>query len=407
MLIHQGWKVALAGAAINVLMGVPYSWSIFASALSSELGWAHTQAALPYTIFLFCYAPAMIFTGRLQDKMGPRPVVILGALLVGTASFLSSFMLTPLGVSVLWGIMWGLGVACGFAALTPAAIKWFPPHKKGSAAGVVVFGMGISAVVMAPLVNYLLQYGVDRAFFIIGIIVLAGVLLLSQFISNPPTEQPGFSASEEPSRDGPLQDGQREKWYEILKFPQFYKLWIMFWFATGTGVTFVTHMDSIARVHADFEKGYIIVAVFALFNAFGRIVAGVLSDIIGRERTMTLVFSTMALVLLVILQISSPFYLGIAISFLALAYGGLFSLFPAATVNFFGEKNFGLNYGLVFSGLAAGGLFPVIAGYIFELKGSFNPAFLLLAAVCVVNIVLSFFVKPPRFFSPNNNVEGK
>jgi len=110
---------------------------------------------------------------------------------------------------------------------------------------------------------------------------------------------------------------------------------------------------------------------------------------------MTLVFSITTLTLFFVLYIKSPVLMGLAISVLGLTYGGLYSLFPATTVSYFGEANFGLNFGLIFTGLGAGGLFPLLVGYLFELKGDFKAAFILLIAICLVATVLSLMVKSP------------
>lgn len=389
--MYKGWKVALAGLCINILTGFPYAWSIFASGLSRDLGWTYTQAALPYTVFLFTYAPAMALTGRLQDRFGPRLVIITGGFLVGIASILSAFLLTPLGITLMWGVLWGLGVACCFASVTPAAIKWFPPERKGFVTGIVVFGMGLSAFIMAPLVHLLLsRQGLQQTFLLIGIALLVGVFLLAQLVENPPS---GDKDRGQEVKTGGMKKIAPQSPWEIFRHPQFYMLWVMFCLTTGTGVTFVTHMDTIARVHASYEMGFIIVSLFAFFNASGRIIVGLLSDRIGRDRSMTLVFTAMALIVGGVLLVESPLMLAVSVSLLGLSYGGLFSLFPATTASFFGEENFGLFYGLIFTALAAGGLFPLLAGYLFELQGDFSQAFMVLIAACLAAVALSFVVR--------------
>jgi len=383
--LYKGWKVAIAGTSINFLMGISYTWSIFASGLVREFGWTQAQAALPYTVFIFCYAFIMVITGRIQDQLGPRLVVVAGSFFLGGAFILSSIFLTPSGVAIFWGLFYGIGFACGYASVTPAALKWFPVNRKGLVTGLVVSGAGLSAFVMAPTVNLLVGGGVQRAFLIIGVVLLAGIIFLAQFVSNPPDMN-----SQKDS-----QKGEVERWYRILKIPQFYMLWIMFCFMTGTGLTFVTHMNRIVEVHTSFEKGYIMVGLFAFFNAAGRLAVGFLSDLVGRRRAMVIVFSTTMVTMFFTLIIQSPLMMGAAISVLGLTYGGLYSLFPATTVSYFGEANFGLNFGLIFTGLGIGGLFPLLAGYLFEYHGNFSSTFILLGAVCLVSVILSLIIKKP------------
>ncbi|HHU77092.1 MAG TPA: OFA family MFS transporter [Firmicutes bacterium] len=386
--MYQGWKVTIVCASITFLSGITYSWSIFASGLVCELGWTQTQAAFPYTVFIFCYALLMVATGRMYDRMGPRLVISIGGIFIGLSFILSSFLLAPYSLAITWGLLVGIGVACCYASVTPAAIIWFPMQKKGLVTGIVVFGMGLSAVVMAPVVNMLVEQSLKKAFLFVGITVLIGIFLLAQLVKDPhqlPSSQIAASRT-----------GNNEKHLtQILHYPQFYLLWFMFCFSTGVGITFVTHLTRIVEVQTGFEKGYIMVALFAFFNAIGRLVAGWLSDRIGRNKAITLVFGIKTLVLLYILFVQTPAIMGLTLSILALTYGGLYSLFPAVTVSYFGDKNFGFNFGLVFTGLAAAGVFPLIAGHLFELQGDFHSTFILLLMISAVAMFLSFLCKKP------------
>lgn len=382
--IADGWKVALAGTGVNFFMSIPYAWSIIASGLNQQLGWSPVQAAFPYTVFLISYSLFMAPVGRWQDRVGPRRVVTIGGFVLGGSSLLSALFLSPAGLAILWGGVYGFGAACCYASATPAAMKWFTPGRKGLVAGVVVTGSGISAFLMAPLVYYLAGFGMRITFLVLGILLLAGITSLSRFINNPPDY---FAQSKYLTLSGP--------WYRMFRVPQIIMLWLMFWVTTGIGVTFVTHLDTMARVQASFGLGYVLVALFAFFNAVGRITAGLVTDRIGPKRAMSLDFSITLLALVLLLQVSSPFSLGFIVSILGLAYGGLYALFPAAIAAYFGEKDLGLIYGLIFTALGAGGLFPLITGYLFDRQGDFFGAYIVLVIACVAVLLLSFFLNKP------------
>lgn len=391
--LTQAWKVTLAGFGVNFLVGLNYTWSIYATGLVEQKGWTHAQAALPYSLFILCYAFCMVSAGRAQDHFGPRPVISVGSFFAGGSFVAAAFFFhEPLQAALLWGLLLGMGLACCFASTTPAAMKWFPSNKRGMITGLVVTSTGLAAFVMAPLIQWLVPRGVGNAFLISGIALTCGIFILAQFIQNPP-----------------FRLGDLEKWpvqgkkrFPALFDSRLYLLWFMFFLTTGTGVTMAAHLDNIARVQTAYDKGYIAVALFALFNAAGRIVGGFLSDRIGRVGAMTFAFCGLALTLTLVMTARTPAFFVAAVSLLALAYGSLYSIFPAAAVSLFGEKNFGLNYGIIFTGLGAAGIFPYLGGILFELQGHYISTYFLVLATTTLAILLSFRLKIPlhRVSSP-------
>ena len=383
MPLYRGWKVALAGAGINFLVGINYTWSIFATGLVEQKGWTYSQATLPYSLFLFCYAFFMVFTGWAQDYFGPRPVISIGSFFAGGAFISCAYLLdSPLTAAVMLGFLLGLGLACCFSSTTPAAMKWFSAEKKGLVTGLVVTSTGLAALVLSPLIQALMQRGVIEAFMISGLTLTGGIFVFAQFIAIPPYRikdlRERTMAKKRPSALGDY---------------RLYYFWLMFFLTTGTGVTFAAHLNNIMWVQAAYDKGYIAVALFALFNAGGRIIGGLLSDRIGRGNAMTMVFSTMALMLVFVMATQSPILLMLAVASLALSYGSLFSIFPSAVVSFFDESNFGLNYGVVFTGLGAAGLFPYLGGILFELHGHYIFTYALLLGTTLTAVFVSIKVK--------------
>lgn len=385
MALYRGWKVALAGTGINFLVGINYTWSIFATGLVDQWGWSHAQASLPYSLFLFCYAPCMIPAGRAQDLWGPRPTITCGSFFAGGAFIACALLLdNPPAAAAAWGLLLGIGLACCFASSTPAAMKWFPQQKRGTIAGMVVAGTGLAALVMAPLVQFLVRESVGSAFLVCGFALVLCILALARLISIPPGK----------IRDLRKRRDSRRSFPAIL-VPQFYLMWLMFFLTTGTGVTFAAHLNNVMRVQAGYEQGYIAIALFALCNAAGRIAGGLLSDRCGRLRSMGFVFSAMALTLVCVIAARTPVLLMAAVSVLGLAYGGLYSVFPAATVTFFGESSFGLNYGLIFSGLGAAGIFPYLGGTLFEIHGNYTLTFTLLLGATLAALMIALVMKVP------------
>src|ERR1035437_4671005 len=183
----RGWTVVIAAISINLILGVLYAWSVMGKALVLQWHWKAAQASLPFTISAASFALMMIFAGRWQDKIGPRYVAMLGGIILGLGLIASSFAKTPAMMLVTFGLVGGLGIGLGYSATTPPSIKWFPPAKKGLITGLVVSGVGLAAVYIAPLTQYLLRVtSIPRTFIILGVGTITLVSILSQLLANPP-----------------------------------------------------------------------------------------------------------------------------------------------------------------------------------------------------------------------------
>ena len=186
----------------------------------------------------------------------------------------------------------------------------------------------------------------------------------------------------------------------MLKTPLFYLLWIMFAFGAGVGLMIISMVTTIAKL-GNIEAGFILVALLAVGNASGRILAGMLSDSIGRLWTMFIIFIFQAVLMMVLRTGLTDMTVFIIISMLiGFNYGSCLSVFPSAVKDNFGLKNFGVNYGLVFTSWGVGGsVLPFIAGKFFEAAksatgtGSYDHAYLMAAALLILAAILTFVTR--------------
>ena len=396
--IGRAWGVTFAGTGINLALGVLYSWSVFAKFLVVELGWTNTEAQFPYTLACVVFAIFMVIGGRYVDKIGPRWIATTGGVLIGAGMLMASFNPTVTVVTIGFGVIVGAALGLGYSAPTPAAVRWFQPHKKGQIAGLVVGGFGLASVYVAPLTNYLIvTYGIQRAFFIEGIFFFTVVIILSQFLAFPPKGYVPYGGPA-PATKGAAASGSKRDFApgELFKTPQFYLLWIMFCFSASAGLLIIGHLARISDIQGGIQWGFILVAVLAVANASGRVIAGWLSDKLGRTNTMLLVFGIQAVNMLMFATYTTGVSLLIGSVITGLAYGALLALFPSATFDYFGLKNAGMNYGLVFSAWGAAALIgPIIAGRAVDLTGGYQASFLISAALLLVAAALTFVTKPP------------
>jgi len=387
----KGWLVVAAGTGLNLALGVLYAWSVFAKQFTDPLasggfGWTKTQSALPYTLAIAVFALMMIPAGRLQDRFGPRLVATCGAVLTGLGLIVAGFATAEFMAPALigFGLMGGAGIGLGYSAATPAAVKWFHASRKGVITGFVVSGFGLAPVYIAPLSRYLLNnYGLSGAFRILGVIfaVLAG--LLCQLIVNPPVAPASCAPGAAPAGDS---------WRDMVRTPTFYMLWLQYACAATAGLMIIGHLARIISIQSagTISVGYLFVALLAIFNASGRIAAGFFSDRFGRNLTIALVCLTQAVVMFCFARFTTDtgFFIGAAL--VGFNYGACLSLFPSKTADQWGTRNFGLNYGIMFTAWGVGGVFgPILAGKIADASGSYAGAYAIASGMLLFAAVLS------------------
>src|SRR5512133_2238605 len=105
----QGWIITFAALGINLVMGVLYSWGVIKKALVSDWHWTNTDAALPFTVSAAVFAFTMIFSGRAQDKFGPRVVTILAGIILGAGLIASGFVKSQLMMVLTFGVIGSIG----------------------------------------------------------------------------------------------------------------------------------------------------------------------------------------------------------------------------------------------------------------------------------------------------------
>jgi OFA family oxalate/formate antiporter-like MFS transporter len=141
----------------------------------------------PFAVCCLMFTVAMIFAGRIQDKLSPRVTAVIGGILTGAGLIVISQSNTLFAWILGFGVLTGLGLGFGYASATPPAIKWFPASKTGMIAGLVVAGFGLASVYIAPLSNFLIaNFGLSQSMLIFGVAFLAVVCILSMFLVNPP-----------------------------------------------------------------------------------------------------------------------------------------------------------------------------------------------------------------------------
>ena len=412
-----GWRVALAGLAINLALGVLYTWSRFTDAIEVMWGWSRTDAGQPYSWAVLFFALATIPGGRMQDKFGPRITASIGGILVGVGMLICAFAnQNYTAMNIGFGVIAGIGIGLAYASATPPAVKWFTSNKIGLIAGIVVSGFGLASAYIAPLIEKVLLphvtvFNLDpisSALFVLGVFFLIVIVGFAQLLKTPPAGyKPTENAASIKAKKANIH-GQELGWTAMIKTPSFWLLWLMYVCGAGVGLMMISQIYPIAK--GPFEKAgleqiaFLSLVILALGNGGGRVLAGYISDKIGRTVTMLLVFAIQGLALVTMLLMGTshiiPLYFVLFVIF-GCNYGACLSVFPAACKDFFGIKNFGLNYGILFTAWGVGGCILAKAAaktITLHPDGSkdFTTAFIMGIAALALAVVLTFVTKAPR-----------
>jgi OFA family oxalate/formate antiporter-like MFS transporter len=405
-----GWRVTFAAVGINLALGILYSWSVIKKALIADpWNWTKAESAWPYSIACLVFALVMVPAGRLQDKKSPRLAATIGGILVGLGLILASLTSSLLGFVIGFGLLAGAGIGFGYASATPPAVKWFPPARTGLIAGIVVSGFGLASVYISPVSDWLIRTeGVQKTVLIFGIAFLVVVCALAQLL-RPPAKPIQFAKPPAPAGEPSAAAAAPVKKVdfsagEMLKTWQFYLLWFMFFCGAGAGLMIIGNLAPIAASQMGIAGGFVLVAALAIGNGAGRIVAGSLSDKIGRKATLFLFFVLQAVLLIALSRIhkgdrlADLTMLSIISALIGANYGANLSLFPSITKDFYGLKNFGINYGLVFTAWGVGGfVLAQLASFISDrCDGSYEYSYYCAVGLLVVAAIAVFTLKVPH-----------
>ncbi|HEV3235739.1 MAG TPA: MFS transporter [Gemmataceae bacterium] len=415
----KAWVVTFAGTAVNLCLGILYAWSVWKASLTADLdhpagspmgglneGWTYltdAQATWAYALCGLIFALFMIPGGRIQDKYGPKLGATLGGLFLAAGCILAGLMKSYAGLLLGFGVLGGIGMGMGYAAATPAAVRWFGRHQRGLVVGLVVGGYGGAAIYISPLARFLIaDYGLSVSFIGLGILFAFVVIVAGQLLAWPPDgyvpPMPRSSDQEKSAMTGVDWSARN-----MVKTWQFYALVFLFIASAQSGLLVIANatpmLNRTATALAIFAAHAWLLSSFGgLVNALGRVGTGLYSDKIGRTNAYLVngVVSAGCLVLTpAIMQSGSVPLLFLVVGVAYWQYGGGLSLLPAFTADYFGPKNLGFNYGLIFLGWGFAFFVPQLASYIKDLTGSLDYAFYLSGVLLLAGVIVSRFLRRP------------
>jgi MFS transporter, OFA family, oxalate/formate antiporter len=390
------WLPVVGGILMNLALGSLYAWSVFVPPLEQEFGWRRADTSWVYTIAVVCFALTFIAAGRIQDKKGPRVCAFLGGLLVSVGFFLASFTTSLMMLYVFFGVIVGIGNGFGYSAPMPVGSKWFP-DKRGLVVGLLVGGYGGGQAIFGPLARFWMipSLGWRTTFQVLAALFFVMTMIGTVLLRNPPAgyRPPNWTP---PSAAAVARSEYTTR--EMLATPTFYFLWVAYCLGTTAGQMTISQLVPFATAAGlGASVATISLIVSSVGNAGGRILSGWMSDKLGRLRTLKIMvlLSAVAMPSLFLLREQVlPFYTLVALVYYC--YGTQLSVFASTTADFYGTKNLGLNYGVLFTAWGAAGILgPSIAGRVFDRFGDYRYAFFSAAVFALIAFASLSMAKAP------------
>ncbi|MBV8743141.1 MAG: oxalate/formate MFS antiporter, partial [Sinobacteraceae bacterium] len=296
--LRNRWSQLVMGIiCMAMVANLQYGWTLFVNPMSDKFGWSKAAIQVAFSVFVLCETWLVPVEGWLMDRYGPRPVVLVGGILAGLSWVMNSYA-SSLGMLYFSAVIGGIGAGAVYGTCVGNALKWFP-DKRGLAAGLTAAGFGAgAALTVIPIANMVKSGGYDRAFFDFGLIQGIVVVVLALFLIRPPT------TAIVAAKKGAVNLLTRRNFApgEMLKTPVFWMLYLCMVLVASGGLMAAAEVGPIAKDYgvdkipinyfgAVLPLLTVALSIDSLVNGLTRPLTGWISDHLGRENTMLLVFA--------------------------------------------------------------------------------------------------------------------
>ncbi|MFA7588726.1 MAG: MFS transporter [Acholeplasmataceae bacterium] len=379
------WFTVLTAWILIFFSAASTIFSVFSGAYGEVFGWEASKVNLGFTIYIINLGIFGILGGVYIDKKKAAPMLYVGGMIFASGFLLSGFVTEIWQFYLTFGVMGGLGAGLIYNPSFITALRHFP-DKKGLVSGLLLGAAALGPFLLAPFVKGLLgssPYSISAirsTFLILGIVFLVGVLSLTwmmKTVSKPRIE---------------IEHPNEMNYKQMLKKPFFWLLFIVFAAAGTAGNMMISSIAKIAE-NQYLLTGFllsIVVSVSTLSNFIGRQTFGLILDKIGYYKGLTISLIGTIIALLLLAQSNTPVIFFIAVMLLGATFGAILVIFPSLTSYYFGMKNQGLNYGIMFLAYSVAGMIgPLVAGYFEDTTGSFRGAYYVGIAIAAVGLAIT------------------
>ncbi len=339
----------------------------------------------------------MFFVGHWQERFGIRRMMTIGAIVIGLSGITLAYAFN-IYMLYLWAFLLGAASCFVYVPALTTVQRWHP-GRKGLVSGIVNMMFGLSAAIMSPVFAYMLKsMGYVPMNLAVGAAAVVIGAIAAQYTESPKVIR---SMRQEPRTNDkhsqPLGDSVTAG--ESIRMRSFWFLWCTWVFQGAAGIAMVTLSMTFGLSRGlAVESAVVILTAFNVMNGLSRLFMGYLSDILGRNSTMSMAFFGAGCAYFVLPHVDGVAILAGLAAIVGLALGTLFAVSAPLAADCFGLEHFGAIYGLVFTSyFISGALGPSLSGYLLDVSGgNFVIVFAYLGAFCIVSGILVRFVRRSR-----------
>ncbi len=394
------WGQLLMGIGCMALIAnLQYGWTLFVNPIDAKFHWGRAAIQLSFSIFVVVETWLVPVEGWLVDKFGPRPVIAGGAVLAAIGWIINS-LAGSLPMLYVAAVISGLGAGCVYGTCVGNALKWFP-DKRGLAAGATAAGFGAgAALTVIPIASMIQTTGYEHTFLFFGILQGVCIFAIAMFMVKPQVPKGIVASPRVVTSKVDYSVGQ------MLRSPVFWLTYGLFVAVAAGGLMATAQIGPIAKDYGLAKLpmtmlGYTLplltmtLAIDNLANGFTRPLCGFLSDRIGRENTMLIVFVGEGLALLGLMNFGhDPVMFMTFAALVFLCWGEIFSIFPALVADTFGVKNAAANAGTMYTAKGTASLLVPLTS-VLSAGGNWDRVFIFAATISIVAGVLAKLVLSP------------
>lgn len=378
------------------MLGIFYSFGVFFKPLLNEFGWTRADTAAASSLNWIMQGALAFVVGRGTDRFGPRLMLAFCGFIFGLGYLLVSQMSALWQFYLLYGGMIAVGMGGAYIPIASTVVRWFV-KRRSIMTGISFAGAGLGTLIGPPIANWLISiYDWRTSYIIQGIVALVSLTLLSQLMKTSPSQ-----VGQRPYGDNVLkattrEDGKSFSLWEALGTSQFWLLFSIFYC-----VGFCANIILVHLVPHTTDLGFSAASAAGILGVvggagfIGRIIFGGIGDKIGNRRVSIVVFIVIGGSLLWLLGANEIWMLYFFSAIFGFVYIAISISQSAMVAALFGLKSHGLILGATTVGYCIGAAVgPFTAGYIFDVTGSYVPAFVASIIFTAIGMITSLLLKP-------------